>query len=51
MTDVAIRLMAEAVRPALSQPIVIENRPGASGTIGVEYKSDAAVMRREERAA
>lgn len=33
VTDVAIRLLAEALRPSLSQPIVIENKPGASGMI------------------
>jgi tripartite-type tricarboxylate transporter receptor subunit TctC len=33
VTDVAIRLMAEALRPSLSQPIVIENRAGASGML------------------
>jgi tripartite-type tricarboxylate transporter receptor subunit TctC len=33
VTDVAIRLMAEALRPSLPQPIVVENRPGASGML------------------
>jgi tripartite-type tricarboxylate transporter receptor subunit TctC len=33
VTDVAIRLMAEALRPSLPQPIVIENRAGASGML------------------
>ncbi len=33
VTDVSIRLMAEAMRPMLPQPIVIENRAGASGML------------------
>ena len=33
VTDVAIRVMAEALRPGLPQPIVIENRAGASGML------------------
>ena len=31
--DVSIRVMAEALRPQLAQPLVIENRPGASGMV------------------
>ena len=42
VTDVAIRLMAEAVRPALSQPIVVENRPGASGMLATGLVARAA---------
>ena len=34
-TDVAGRLMAERMGTALGQPIVIENVPGADGSIGV----------------
>jgi tripartite-type tricarboxylate transporter receptor subunit TctC len=33
-TDVLARAVAEAMRPALPQPIVVENRPGAQGVIG-----------------
>lgn len=33
VTDVAVRLLAEGLRPMLSQPIVIENRSGASGMV------------------
>ena len=33
-TDVAMRALATATEPYLGQPIVIENRPGASGTLG-----------------
>jgi tripartite-type tricarboxylate transporter receptor subunit TctC len=41
-TDVIGRIVAEAISPALGQPIVIENRSGAGGTIGtaVVAKSD-----------
>src|SRR6058998_282862 len=34
-TDAAARIMAERMRPALGQPIVIENVGGAGGSIGV----------------
>ncbi|MGL4291272.1 MAG: Bug family tripartite tricarboxylate transporter substrate binding protein, partial [Phreatobacter sp.] len=33
VSDVATRLLAEGLRPLISQPIVIENRAGASGMI------------------
>jgi tripartite-type tricarboxylate transporter receptor subunit TctC len=42
VTDVAIRVMAEALRPSLSQPIVIENRPGASGMLAAGLAARAA---------
>jgi len=34
-TDTLGRIMAQAMRPALGQPIVVENVSGAAGTIGV----------------
>jgi tripartite-type tricarboxylate transporter receptor subunit TctC len=34
-TDTAARLIAEAMRPALGQPVVIENVGGAGGTIAI----------------
>ncbi len=34
-TDVIGRIMAEAMRPALGQPVIVENTAGAGGTIGV----------------
>ena len=41
-TDIIGRIIAERMAPALGQPIVIENRPGAGGTIAA-----AAVARAE----
>ncbi|HEY8611359.1 MAG TPA: tripartite tricarboxylate transporter substrate binding protein [Roseomonas sp.] len=40
--DVIARLMAEQMGPALGQPLVIENRPGASGTIGADVVAKSA---------
>ncbi len=41
-TDIIARTMTERLSPQLGQPIVIENRPGAGGTIG------AAVVAKSE---
>lgn len=35
--DVVSRLLAEGLSPILSVPVIVENRPGAGGTIGGEY--------------
>ena len=35
-TDLTTRLLAEAIRPTLGQPLVVEARPGANGVIGSE---------------
>jgi len=40
-TDVFSRQLVEIVGGSLGQPIVVENRPGASGTIGVQQVVDA----------
>jgi tripartite-type tricarboxylate transporter receptor subunit TctC len=40
-TDVFARKLAELAGPALGQPIIVENRAGASGTIGVQQVVNA----------
>jgi tripartite-type tricarboxylate transporter receptor subunit TctC len=40
-TDVFARMLAEIASPILRQPIVVENRAGASGTIGLQAMLDA----------
>jgi len=40
-TDVVARLVAQRTGERLGQPIVIDNRPGATGTIGVEMVARA----------
>ncbi|WP_419896577.1 Bug family tripartite tricarboxylate transporter substrate binding protein [Roseomonas sp. USHLN139] len=41
-TDVLSRLYAERMGASLGQPVVIENRPGASGNIGTDAVAKAA---------
>jgi tripartite-type tricarboxylate transporter receptor subunit TctC len=40
-TDLTTRLLMEAIRPALGQPVVVEARPGANGIIGSEQVARA----------
>ena len=40
--DVAARFIADPLSQALGQPVVIENRPGAGGTIGTDMAAKAA---------
>lgn len=41
-TDFAARVLAEKLSVALAQPVVVENRPGASGNLGVQQVALAA---------
>lgn len=41
-TDFTARVLAEKLSAALAQPVVVENRPGASGNIGVQQVALAA---------
>ena len=41
-TDVLARLYAEQMSRTLGQPVVIENRPGASGNIGIDAVAKAS---------
>jgi tripartite-type tricarboxylate transporter receptor subunit TctC len=41
-TDLVARILGPALAESLGQPFVIENRPGASGNIGVEIVAKAA---------
>ena len=40
-TDYVARLLADRVKAALGQPVVIENKPGANGAIGADYVAKA----------
>lgn len=40
-TDLAARLFAERLGQALGQPVVVENRPGQGGSIGLSYVAKA----------
>ena len=40
-TDAISRILAQKVGEALGQQVVVDNRPGAGGTIGTEYIAQA----------
>ena len=40
-TDMLARALAEALRPSLPQPVVVENRAGAAGVVGSEAVAQA----------
>jgi tripartite-type tricarboxylate transporter receptor subunit TctC len=40
--DILARLLAEALPPRLGRPVVVENRPGAAGTLAVDAVARAA---------
>ncbi|MCC6473894.1 MAG: tripartite tricarboxylate transporter substrate binding protein, partial [Burkholderiales bacterium] len=40
-TDIMARVLGERLAPALGQPMIVENRPGAGGTIGIALVAKA----------
>lgn len=40
-TDLITRVLGEAMRPSLGQPVIVENRPGANGVIGSDQVARA----------
>jgi tripartite-type tricarboxylate transporter receptor subunit TctC len=42
VSDATARALAEELAPALGQPVLVENRPGAGGSVGIESLARAA---------
>ena len=40
-TDIVARIIAENMTKTLGQPVVVENRPGASGTVGIAHVANS----------
>lgn len=40
-SDILMRLLAERLQGPLGHPVIVENRPGAGGTLGMEYVANA----------
>ena len=41
-TDIAARMLAQKLQDALGQPLIVDNRPGAGGSIGTEVAAKSA---------
>ena len=41
-TDVMTRILSEKLSTALGQPVVVENKPGAGGSIGADFVAKSA---------